>query len=466
MTSAGTVVFATLALAHGAPLPVALALLAVGGGLGLGRLAGAPLIELPPTLLRWSVQRVRPTGPWTAPIPLTGSSAPPALAGQHVLAVDPARHDYHGRVAPIAVVLDRHARLVAATLRVTGRHFCLLDAPEQDRLLAAWGDALRPLCRERNAIAQLRWTEWAAPGDTGDHDDWLADQSLPDDTATHAYRALLATAAPLAAQHETLHTLTVRTDRAPLEARHRHDRLAAATEHLLRELRLLGDRLQLADTEVTGPLSPAQLACAVRARLDPAGLKHLDTVHRTLGEAVGHGALQGVALAAEADWHHWRTDDSLHRCFHIATWPRSALPAAWLAPLLLHAGITRAVTVAYEPIAPSASRHTIHRQAAKIESDAAHRAEKGFRVGAEHRWAARAVDEREEELTAGHAELAYTGIIDVAAPDIEQLDHHCAALAQVAASAGILLRPLNGRHDTAAVATLPLARGLAPRSRW
>ena len=38
-------------------------------------------------------------------------------------------------------------------------------------------------------------------------------------------------------------------------------------------------------------------------------------------------------------------------------------------------------------------------------------------------------------------------------------------ISQVAASTGLELRPLHGRHDQAVIATLPVARGLAPKGQ-
>ncbi len=61
--------------------------------------------------------------------------------------------------------------------------------------------------------------------------------------------------------------------------------------------------------------------------------------------------------------------------------------------LMLYAGSVRTISVFFEPIARSKSQRSIVRDAAKIETDAAHRAEKGFRVGAHHRRAAHAVQE-------------------------------------------------------------------------
>ena len=463
------VVVATVGLSRGLPVPVALGLLLIGTIIGVGRVAGTPLIHQLSTVGRWMFTKVDRQATWTARLPLAapGADLPPALAGHQLLSIDAREWGHGNRIAPIAVLHHRKERLVSATLRAGGRQFCLLDPHEKDRILAGWADALRPLCRERNPICQFRWSEWAAPAGIAAHRAWLEEQPLASNAAADTYRSLLTVAGPLATRHETLLTLTVRTDRVPVEARHGHNRTTASIEFLVRELRLLGERLERVGITVDGPLSPAQLIRAVRVRIDPTTITALDLIERSLGDRAGlDGDLQGVAVAARATWQHWRTDDSIHRSFHIRAWPRSRVPADWLTPLLLHADVTRSITVAYQPLAPTASRRAVHRQAAKIESDAQHRAEKGFRVGADHRWAAKAVADREEELAAGHTEFAYTGIIDVVAADREQLERDCTALIQAAASAGVELRPLNGQHDVAAVATLPLPAGVAARRSW
>ena len=123
----------------------------------------------------------------------------------------------------------------------------------------------------------------------------------------------------------------------------------------------------------------------------------------------------------------------------------------------------RTVSVFFEPIARSKSNRSIRREAAKIESDTDQRQQKGFRVGAAHRRAARAVEEREEELVAGYGEFSYAGVVTVTAATEAELDEATDQVTQVAASVGLELRPLHGRHDQAMAAVLPLARGLAPK---
>jgi uncharacterized protein (DUF1778 family) len=135
-----------------------------------------------------------------------------------------------------------------------------------------------------------------------------------------------------------------------------------------------------------------------------------------------------------------------------------------MANLLLYGASVRTIAMCYRPVPPRVSQRAILRQAAKLESDAEQRRRTGFRVGAHHRRAARAVEEREEELVAGFAELEYVGLLDVCAPDEAALARACAELVGVSAGCAVELRPLNGRHDAGVAACLPLARGLAPRT--
>lgn len=99
-----------------------------------------------------------------------------------------------------------------------------------------------------------------------------------------------------------------------------------------------------------------------------------------------------------------------------------------------------------------------------MESDADQRRRGGFRVGAHHRRASRAVEEREEELVAGFPEHEYIGVVSVSARDLDALDAAANALVQVSAGCGVELRALDGSHADGVAACLPLARGLRQRA--
>ena len=124
----------------------------------------------------------------------------------------------------------------------------------------------------------------------------------------------------------------------------------------------------------------------------------------------------------------------------------------------------RAVCGVFEPIPPSRSRRAIRFAATKLDGDEQTRTERGFHVPAALRRQRQVVAEREDELERGFGEVAYAGLVVVCGRNPDELTQAATGLCDVAASAGIDLRPLDGRHDLAVAATLPLARGLAAPS--
>ena len=460
-----SLVAGVLVLQAGGPVQLAAVPLCLAAVLALGRFGGRSLLEWVPALWRWWRSGRSSTGPWLAPLaplnrpPAHSPPLPPPLDTQVILSVGEDE-----ATTATGIAHDPDAGTYAATLRVSGRQFALVERGDQEDLLGLWGDALATFCREAGPVVEVRWSEWAAPAGMEEQHSYLAEHMIddPSDPAVVSYRQLLRTAAPVATRHEVLVTVVVSAPRVRVGARHQGDRQVAVVEVLVEELRLLRRRLEGAGLATSAPLSPAELARALRVRLDPGSIATLDQRGRSLGDRAGLVAPgDGGPLAAQAAWGHWRVDGSFHRAFWFREWPRFEVGPTWMSDILLYGGAVRTVAMSYLPVSPRVSHRTVTRQAAKLESDAEHRRKTGFRVGAHHRRAARAVDEREEELVAGYAELEYVGLVAVAAPDLETLERACAEVVQLSAGAGVELRPLDGRHPAGVAACLPLARGVA-----
>ncbi len=463
-----TVVIGVVMLNFGAPIQVVAFPAVIGLTLGFLRLEGQSVLELAPTLWRWVAGAVGGNKTWFAELPLVGDTAelPPALDGQVILSVDAAQHGVRAGSGQVAVVHDRPGGTLAVSVRVSGRQLALAEAGEQDRLVQLWGDALAVFCRGRTAVANVRWSEWAAPAGMEEQYSYLAEHDADDadPAALASYRQLLGNAGPLATRHEVLVTLTVASKAVNVAQRHHGDRTAAAVETLLDELRLFVGRMESAGLTVSPPLSPSELAWVLRVRLDPSIIRTLQRRSRSLGQAAGVVSPGNAGpLSAKNSAKEWEVDGSVHRGFYVSEWPRLDVPAHWMHELILYGGAVRTVMVFHEPVAPLRSQRAITRQAAKLESDEEHRIKTGFRVGAAHRRAAKAVADREEELVAGYGEVEYAGVVVVSAANVEVLERACADVVQVAAGCGVELRLLNGRHDQAMAACLPLARSLAPR---
>lgn len=444
------------------------AVLALVAGLGVARIGGESVVGQFPLGVRWLRLRTRPSTTWFEQVAVLGGDegplAPP-FEGLEVLIVDANQLGLGPPGTRAVVTHDTLADTVAASLRVTGRQFSLVEPVEQEWLLDSWGRSIGAFVSERNPVVSVRWAQWAAPAGLDEHRSWLAEQMAADplDDVRAAYERLLREAGSHTTRHEVLVTVTLAVGKVR-KKRDDTERLHTAVETLLTELRLFGQRLEGSGLAVSGVLAPAQWARAMRLRLDPSQRLVLDTRARSLGEAAG-ATRPGDAMpsATTTTWSAWQADGVWHRALRVTEWPRLDVGAAWLSDLMLYAGCVRTMAVVLEPLSRTRSQRTIVRDSAKIESDAIHRAEKGFRVGAHHRRARQAVEEREEELVNGWGEFTYAGILVVTASTVDELDDAVAELTQITASLGLETKPLHGRHDEAMVATLPVARGVVPK---
>ena len=451
-----------LALTAGAPIGLA-ALPALSAlAVAVGKVQGEGLVDWLPVAVRWLTGRRRRR--WLAPLnllrpddePHKAPVLPPFLAGVEFVE---APGDW-GRLAGSGVVHDTLNGAMSALVRVRAQEFALAPRDEQIRLLAGWGDVLAAFATERGAVARLSWSDFTTPTGMRDHLAWLATQPAASSEAVTSYRQLLQGTGALAAGHDVLLTVTATRERLT-RSRGASDVdsrllgvLGNAVETMLRGLRTAG---LLADD----PLTAGEVAAVLRTRLDPSFMRRAST--GSLAERLGlvESANAGP-LAVEVEWSRLRTDGAWHRTYWISEWPRLTQHPDWMEPLLAFAASgSRALTVIFEPVAPSVSRRRIDRDSIKLDTDATTRADKGRRVDAGHRRLQAAVAEREAELTAGYAEVAYGGLVTVTADDAAGLLGACDECEQVAREHGLELRPLNGRHDTAFAAALPLGFGLA-----
>ena len=441
----------------------------------LGRRKGEALIEVAPVALQWGWRIARRRRRWFAPLPLLvdGSARPiplpPALQGQRLIAIDGPTSGFASQ-AKIAVVHDELFGLVSLTLRAGGRRFGLIDADERCEALDAWGELLDGWARERTPVEAIRWTEWAAPAGLELHRVWLDEHQAtsPLDEATSTYDQLLIDAGPMVTPHEVLITLVVNGSKVNVVRSRRHERLRVAVDALLAETRSLVSRLDAAGLAAGDPLSPGELGEAIRSRFDPWGLPARHKRARSLGETFGVSPIEHSGpLSCESTWGTWRTDDVVHRTYAVVEWPRRQLRADWLGSVLLQGrGVVRAVTMIYEPIAPSRSRRAITFTDTKLESDEHQRRSRGFRVPAALVRQKDSVRQREQELEDGHGEFAYSAVIAISAASPEALEQSCSEVEELASQAGMTLRSLGGRHDQGVAATLPLARSIAARPGW
>lgn len=457
----GGIALGVATLTAGAPLPIAAAPIIAAAAVSFTRVGGHATWEWVPLLTGWVWSRLRHGRRWVAPLPLWSSvdgpaPMPPCLDGLDIVAVD------WRSGAPLGAVRDRHRHTLTAVIPVTGPQFVVEPRAEQERLLAGWGDLLGQYAVERGVVSHLSWSDLARPSGMGDHIAWLDSQErgTPNDTAAASYRELLDVGTASAINHEAVVTVTVARERL---SRHRTARgrpddllrraLVTSVEALLRGLRS-------ADLAASDPLDPAGLQRLIRSRIDPVGARPRPRKGRLVERLALVRASTAGPLALEVDWRHVRVDGAFHRTWWVGTWPRLAVPPAWLEPFLAGGGATRSMTVYFQPVSTYQSRRRIERDLVKLESDAVTKEEKGRRIDARHRRATQALLDREEELVAGYPEMGYAGLVTVSARTLDDLDEHSEIIEQLARENGMDLRVLDARQDLGWAAALPL--GLAP----
>ena len=454
----------TLALSAGVPLGVAATPIVGAGAVAFGRVGGDRLVEWIPVAAAWLLHRRRRS--WFAPLhPLTATergqrrqpALPPWLHGIELLEAP----DSWATHRNAGIVHDTTTHTMAALIRVHTHGFALATRDDQIAMLAGWGDVLAAFAAEHEAVARLSWSDTATPTGVADHHAWLATTQRPPSAAGDAYAELLATAAAHTISHDILLTVIVSRDRVG-RGSEPADRRLAATLHAAVDT--LTRAVTAAGWSATPPLPPGELAAVLRARLDPAHRAIATGATRgglsqRLGAAVANAGPQAVATT----WDTLQVDGSWHRTYWIAEWPRLHQHPDWMTPLLAApiTTATRTVTVIFEPVAPAESRRRVRRDAIRLETDAATREERGRRVDGGHRRLQSAVAEREAELVAGYAEVAYAGIVTVTAADRDHLDGACAETEHLAREHGLELRALHGRHDTGFATALPLGLGVA-----
>jgi len=457
----GGIALGVAALSAGAVLPVAAAPVVGAAVVSFTRIGGHATWEWVPLLIGWGWCRMRRGRRWAAPLPLWTTvegpaSMPPCLDGLDIVGVD-----WRAGVS-LGAIRDRHRRTLTAVVPVSGPQFVVEPRGEQERLLAGWGELLGQYAVERGVVSHLSWSDLAQPSGMGDHMAWLGsdDRGAPTQAASASYRELLEVGTTSAINHEVVVTITVARERL---SRHRAG-TGGAEEQLRRALvtsvEALLRGLRSADLAASEPLDPDGLQRLIRSRIDPVGARPRPRKGRLVERLALVQSCTAGPVALETDWRHLRTDGAFHRTWWVGTWPRLAVPPAWLEPFLSGAGITRSMTVYFQPVSTHQSRRRIERDLVKLDSDAVTKEEKGRRIDARHRRATQALLDREEELVAGYPEMGYVGLVTVSARTLDDLDEHSEIIEQLARENGMDLRVLDARQDVGWAAALPL--GLAP----
>jgi hypothetical protein len=413
-------------LYFGAPLLAGGGVLVLGAAAALIPLSGRPAVGWLPAAGRHLTGRT------------TGAAATPA-----VLPADPPADWVHlptrsDRVrltsnGAVGFLTDRRAGSSVVVLAVAGSdRFALLDPAAQAQLLTGWGDALASLAADPR-VHRIQWVQTAGP-ENREHASWLTGR---------------AGGSRLACKSGLVEDYTAMVDRVS----------AAATRHQVFVAVAYRDRDVPPVAELTVPLltagllgralEPAELAGVIRRGHDVTLPPDLPVLPDTAGPASVHRG-----------WDRLRTDDTHHRSFAVAGWPRLPVGPGWMESLLLAAptGLTRTLSVHLIPVGQAAAVRQARAARTRAALDRTERARLGLADTATAAATTEETADTEAELVAGFRLQRISGIVTVSTTDPELLDSGCRTVISAAVTARLDLRPCHGHHDLALTATLPLCR--------
>ena len=365
-------------------------------------------------------------------------------------------------------VIDARARTITGVLALRGHDFALLGPDEQDRRIASWSRVLSSLAREGSDVHRLQWIESCLPDDGDAVRDHVRRHAVlgPETEPGRSYASLVDSSTPVTRRHRVLVPLTVHTGHSARAIRASGGGHAGASVVLLRELVALQRQLEAADVTVDGVLGPGALASVCRE----AGSALSDLAApsgpsprrpgRPLSAPVEPSTAWPWPMATEPTWDAVRTDGTWHTTYWIAEWPRVEVTPDFLGPLLF-SPVRRTMAVTMEPVSPSrAARQVAHARTSDL-ADGELRRRGGFLVTARHKREREGVEQRDVELTDGHAQYRFSGYVTVTGASKDQLYEARAQIEQAAGQARVDLRLLYGEQDRALTCTLPLGRGLS-----
>jgi hypothetical protein len=408
-------------------LPVGLAILALGALVTFTTRAGFPLLAWAPVVAR-SLLRERvwlhsgPTAQGTA------LALPKSLGKIDALSV------------PGSAWLD-DAGAVGLIDVTAPTSFGLAGSGSRDTATNGWATTLASLAEPGSLVSAVSWTVKVGPADADALPGWAAANTAADarPELVTSYGELIADAGPVGQHH--VHTVAVRLRES--RATNRAAKLAGGIGPLVaRESGRLASQLG----DIGASAFPLSWAGGVRERV----VSHLDLLHPA------QVAVPVVAMADE--WDHVRVDGTYWRVLWVAEWPQVPVQADFLSPLLLHCRSPRVVTLNVSAVSADNASKSAERASSGQESDVRLLAEAGVRVTARRQRAMATTQQREDELTSGHALLRYSALVAVNAADRAALEDCTAEVVAAAASARLRLRVLYGRQAAALTASLPMAK--------
>ncbi len=364
----------------------------------------------------------------------------------------------------LAVLLHLDRRTVTATIEVEGPGVGLRDSEDQEALVERFGNLLRHAANGDGFVRRLQMIARTVPTDPYAHakdverrgaDDaaeWIRDSysrlQRVVSTTSEMHRAFFTACMPYSRELATEVTAIGGGDRA----------LAVV---MAREMTDIMGRLLDADIRVTHPLGVARLASLIHSMYDPDHpLDRTEAMTRRNAWPAELDALDPHCLRSKT-----READSVEPWCHatawIKEWPMTPVGVNFLAPLLVQTPDvirTVAVTMDLEPTDVAIDRMLTEKT--NDEAEVARASKLGRVSDPRDRAHTGRVDQRGEDLAAGHAGVNLVGYVTVSSRTQDLLAKDKRTIRAAAGKSYLKLEWCDREHHRAFANTLPFGAGI------
>lgn len=356
------------------------------------------------------------------------------------------------RPCRLGLVLDHRERTASALLGLSGPAIDVEDPMGRDLCCERWAEGLAAAARGASLPVRLSLVHAIEPDDAS-----RAGAELPTVPAENRqpalaeaawrYRALLELIARSSARRAVV--LAISVPMRVLERRSGSRDPSGWIDLFEEEVRAFSAALE--PDHSVAPVPPLGAQWWLRRAVDPFAP----------GEAVERLPLRWPwPLEVEEHWDCVRLDQVWTAVYWLASWPRQAVDAGFLLPLLRPVSPARALSVVMEPVGADGASAAAERRRTALLADEELRRRGGFVLTARRRQAVADLVRREEALAAGHAEFRLSAYLRVSARGRDELAAACRRAEQLGVAARVELRRCSGQQAEAFGWSLGLGRGL------
>lgn len=345
-------------------------------------------------------------------------------------------------------ILDRRSRRVAVTLAVQSRAWQLQDPDAQSAAIdgfMSWLNSLEHVTGLVGAVIRIR-ADRSSSTELADFEIEFGDPNASD-KLKEEYALLIKEGAGRAFAFSSALTLTFGLDELSRQIKDSGGGLTGIGHILDQRVQALAEPAAAMRVRVEAWLTAEELEKNVTSAWDPIASARRREEGLTTLEAA---PIMGI----EEGWSYLRADESVHRVFWVADWPRHQARIGFLEPLLMSGTSSRTVVLQITP-RPS---HEAMKQAGKeltdMELAAEMRQKMGMRVTRRQEREHEDVDWREKDLVNGHGQASFRGFLIASAASMDDLSRGASDIETASHQVRIVVQPMHGQQAAAFVRTM------------